>query len=303
VTDRNIRRLRRRALLLGDLGGWAVMLPGVILFAFFVWVPLISGIRMSVFKTEGMRITEFTGLYNYQYMVRHPDFLPAVRNTFLYTFWSLIIGFMVPIALSVLVNESSRGKSLFRTSIYLPNMVPGLATMFIWRFLFKNDFSGGINMLLSKLGLQEPLRFLSSPVSTTVICVIVLTMTWKSAGATALIYLAGLQGINPELYEAAIIDGAGCWQRIRHITVPQLYNLARTLLILQIIAVFQILYEPMVMTNGGPNNASVSLMQLVYRQAFEYGDYSKASAVSVLVSAVLIILTLVYLKISKPKDV
>lgn len=128
-------------------------------------------------------------------------------------------------------------------------------------------------------------------------------MTWKGAGATMLIYLAGLQSINQEIYEAAIIDGAGVWGRIKHITIPQMYNLGRTLLILQVIAVFQILYEPMVLTGGGPNNASVSLMQLVYRHAFEYGDYSKASSISVLVSLVLIALTLVYNSISRPKEV
>ena len=107
-----------------------------------------------------------------------------------------------------------------------------------------------------------------------VIPMIVITMTWKGAGATALLYLAGLQGINPELYEAAVIDGANVKQRVWNVTIPQLYNLARTLLILQIIAVFQILYEPPCYDQwAGPNNASVSLMQLVFRYAFEYYDY------------------------------
>ena len=115
-------------------------------------------------------------------------------------------------------------------------------------------------------------------------------------------FLAGLQSISQEIYEAAIIDGAGVWSRIRYITLPQIYNLARTLFILQIIAVFQILYEPMVLTGGGPNNASVSLMQLVFRQAFELGDYAKASAVSVMVSLVLITMTLVYNQVSRKKE-
>ena len=127
-------------------------------------------------------------------------------------------------------------------------------------------------------------------------------MTWKGAGATALIYLAALQGINRELYEAAIIDGAGIWSRIVNITIPGLRKLIRTLLILQVISVFQILYEPLVMTNGGPNNASISIMQLVFKYAFEKFDYPKAAAVSVMISVSLVILTVVYNKINKSED-
>jgi multiple sugar transport system permease protein len=154
-------------------------------------------------------------------------------------------------------------------------------------------------MLLSALGIPAQ-DYLNN--AARVIPMIVITMTWKGAGATALLYLAGLQGISPELYEAAVIDGANVKQRIIHITIPQLYNLARTLLILQVIAVFQILYEPLVMTNGGPNNASVSLMQLVFRYAFEYYDYSRASAVSVMVGITLIALTLFYNHVNKKLD-
>lgn len=284
-----------------DLGAWLIMLPGLALFTFFVWLPLLSAIRMSFYKTEGMRITEFVGTYNYTFILyKDPDFWRAVQNTFMYTLWSLLIGFVVPMALAVMVHETRRGKSLFRTGLYLPNIMPALATIFLWKFLFRADGSGGVNMLFQQLGFA-PTSWLSN--ASLVIPVIVVIMTWKGAGATMLIYLAGLQSINQEIYEAAIIDGAGVWGRIKHITIPQMYNLGRTLLILQVIAVFQILYEPMVLTGGGPNNASVSLMQLVYRHAFEYGDYSKASSISVLVSLVLIALTLVYNSISRPKEV
>lgn len=294
------RRLARKHRAFRDLGGWLIMLPGVLLFAFFVWVPLAQAIRMSFYRTQGMRITDFIGLYNYRYMLSlDPDFWPALWNTVQYTLWSLLIGFLMPMVLAVLIHESRRGKALFRTAIYLPNMMPALATIFLWKLLFRSDGSGGVNMLLNSLDLAN-VSWLSD--ARLVIPVIVLIMTWKGAGATTLIYLAGLQSINQEIYEAAIIDGAGIWQRVKHITVPQLYNLARTLLILQVIAVFQILYEPMVLTGGGPNNASVSLMQLVYRQAFELGDYSRASAVSVLVSLALVALTLIYNRVSRPQE-
>ena len=282
-----------------DLAAWVVMLPGLVLFAFFIWEPLVQALRLSLFEANGMRVVRYVGLDNYRSVVGQPDFWPAVGNTFLYLLWSLVIGYLLPIALAIFIHESVRGKSVIRTAVYLPNIVPALATVFLWRYLFKSDSYGGLNMLLSMVGLP-PQDWLNN--AGRVIPLIVVTMTWKGAGATALLYLAGLQGISPELYEAAIIDGANIRQRIFHVTVPQLYNLARTLLILQVIAVFQILYEPLVMTNGGPNNASVSLMQLVFRYAFEKYDYSRASAVSVLISIALIALTLIYNKVNREKE-
>lgn len=296
-------RLSRRQSRLGkwklEMGAWALMIPGLLLFAFFIWEPLVEALRLSLFETKGMRLIQYAGLDNYISVLNQPDFWPAVRNTFLYMLWSLVIGYLIPIMLAIFIHESVRGKSLYRTAIYLPNIVPGLATVFLWRYVFKSDDYGAMNMLLSALGIA-PQDYLNN--AARVIPMIVITMTWKGAGATALLYLAGLQGISPDLYEAAVIDGANVRQRVFHITIPQLYNLARTLLILQVIAVFQILYEPLVMTNGGPNNASVSLMQLVFRYAFEYYDYSRASAVSVLVGIALIALTLIYNKFNKKLD-
>ncbi len=282
-----------------DVIGWLIMLPSLALFAFFVWVPLVESIKLSVFETQGIRMIRYVGLDNFKAVISSPDFWPAVRNTFSYTLWSLIIGFLVPIVLAVFIQEMVHGKSLFRVAVYLPNIVPGLATVFLWKFIFSSGDNGALNMLLNSVGLPKG-AWLSS--MTMAIPMIVVTMTWKGAGATTLIYLAGLQSINPELYEAAIIDGANVRQRLWHITVPQIYNLGRTLLILQIIAVFQILYEPLVMTNGGPNNASVSLMQLVFRYAFQDYHYANAAAVSVIISLILITLTLAYNKLNKPKD-
>lgn len=282
-----------------DAAGWLLMLPTVVLFAFFVWEPLLESIRLSLYSAKGVRLQEFVGFKNYVDVVRHPDFWAAVRNTFLYTFWSLVIGFMVPIVMAVSINEMFAFRSFYKIGVYLPNVVPGMATVLLWAFLFRPGETGALNILLGKLG-YPPQPWLSNPQWT--IPLIVMTLTWKSAGATTLIYIAGLQGIPSELYEASIIDGAGIWARVRHITIPQIFNLARTLLILQIIFVFQILYEPLVMTNGGPNNASVSLMLLVFRYAFEKYDYPKAGAVSVIISLILVFLTWLYFKLVKEQD-
>jgi len=283
-----------------NLSGWLIMIPTLVLFTFFIWEPFLESIRLSLYSAKGMRVVDFIGLKNYIDVFNHPDFIPAVRNTFSYTFFSIVIGFFVPIFMAILINEAVHAKALFRVGTYFPNIVPGLATVLMWGFILKPGKTGVLNIILGHLGVA-PQMWLSNPKIT--IPLIVFTMTWKGAGATALIYLAALQGINPELYEAAIIDGASIWKRVVHVTIPNLRNLIRTLFIIQVISVFQILYEPLVMTNGGPNNASISIMQLVFKYAFEKFDYPKASAVSVIISIFLIILTAIYNKVNKEQDI
>lgn len=282
-----------------DLVGWLVMLPSLILFAFFVWEPLLESIRLSLYSAKGIRLQEFVGLENYIRLFRHPDFLAAFRNTFLYIFYSLIIGFMVPIVMAVLISETVHLKSFFRVGVYFPNIVPGMATIMMWSFFFRPGNTGVLNILLSKVGIS-PQVWLNNPKWT--IPLIIITMTWKSAGSTSLIYMAGISRISSELYEAATIDGAGIWQRVRHIIVPSIFSLAKTLLILQIISVFQILYEPLVMTNGGPNNASISLMMLTYNYAFRDFNYPMGAALSVVICAILIVLSGIYTKLTKDKE-
>jgi multiple sugar transport system permease protein len=299
VSKKRSMKFKVPAVIRQNISGWLIMAPALILFAFFVWEPLLASIRLSLYSAKGMRTIEFVGLKNYIDVFHHPDFLPAVRNTFSYTIWSLVIGFVIPIIMAIMINEMVHAKSFFRVGTYFPNIVPGLATVLMWGFIFRPGKTGVLNILLGQLGI-DPQVWLSNPKLT--IPLIVLTMTWKGAGATALIYLAALQGVNPELYEAAIIDGAGIWKRIVHVTIPNLRNLIRSLLILQVIAVFQILYEPLVMTNGGPNNASISIMQLVFKYAFEKFDYPKAAAVSVIISIFLITLTAIYNKLNKEQD-
>lgn len=271
---------------------WLIMLPGLILMTFFVWEPLLESVRMSLYKTENIELVKFIGLKNFISVMGKANFTQALVNTFAYTFWSLLIGFVLPIALAMLIGETVRGKGLFRTAAYLPNMLPGLAVIILWSAFFSGEKSGVLNILLSKLGIPTQTYLTRSNL---VIPIIISIATWKGAGATALIYMAAMASVNPELYEAAAIDGASVWQRVIHILLPSIKKLAGTLLILQIISVFQIMYEPMVLTKGGPDNASLSLMQLMWQYAFGGSmDYGKASAVAVIVTVILLGMTAVY---------
>lgn len=271
---------------------WLIMLPSLVLMTFFVWEPLFESVRMSLYKTRNVELVRFIWFDNYISVMKKDDFLQALLNTFSYTFWSLLIGFLLPIVMAVLIGETRRGKGFFRTAAYLPNMLPGLAVVILWSSFFSGGQTGVLNILLSTFNIPAQTYLTRAEL---VVPIIIMIATWKGAGATALIYMASIAGISPELYEAATIDGASVWQRIIHILLPAIKKLTGTLLILQIISVFQIMYEPMVLTKGGPDNASLSLMQLMWQYAFGGAmNYGKASAVAVIVTIILLLMTAVY---------
>lgn len=295
--NKTVRCLRMHGKGKETLTAWLIMLPSIILFAFFLWEPLVESMRMSLYRTTNVELVEFVGFDNFVSVFNKADFIQALINTFSYTFWSLLIGFLLPIFLAIVIGETVRGKGFFRTAAYLPNILPGLAVIILWTAFFSAEKSGVVNILLGKLGI-EPMAYLSQ--SDYVIPIIVLVATWKGAGATALIYMAGMASINPEMYEAAALDGAGIFKRIRYITLPSIFNLGSTLLILQIIAIFQIMYEPMVLTHGGPDNASLSLMLLMWRYAFGGSmDFGKASAVAVIITMILLGVTALYFIVNR----
>ena len=136
-----------------DMIGWLVMLPTLVLFAFFVWEPLIENVRLSFCTAQRYEITGFAGFDNYQKVLTNPNFMSAFKNTFAYIGWSLVIGFFVPIILGILISETVHFKGFFRTGIYFPNIVPGLATVWIWSYFFTPGKTGVLNILLSKLGI------------------------------------------------------------------------------------------------------------------------------------------------------
>lgn len=282
-----------------NISGWLILLPSIVLFTFYIWEPMIYSLILSLNETKGFRMERFVGLQNYIDVLKDSVFHQALINTFFYVIWSLIIGFLVPIIVALVINEMVHLNSFFRFSIYFPNMVPGVAALVLWGFLFDPSEGGLLNAIRIKIGLQ-PSDWLQNPKLT--IPLLIFIMTWKAAGSTALIYIARLQGINQELYEAACIDGAGIFRRIIHVTLPELYSTARMLLIMQIIFVFQVLYEPLVLTGGGPNNASLSLMLLAYNYAFVDFVAGKSATVSVLVTLILMCLTFIYMKTTKENN-
>ena len=298
MKQRNALQLHS-AVIRRNVSAWMLMLPTLILFAFFVWTPLLDTVKMSFFDTRGIEITKFVGLKNYQKLLVQPAFKIAWVNTVKYTVCSLFVGLAVPVIIASLITEVSCCRGFFRIATYYPNVIPSIAGVMIATFFFGTGNSGVLNILLAKLGIA-PVNFLTN--QKTVIFWIVVSMTWKAAGSTALVYMSSISGISPDLYEAATIDGASPIRRYFSITMPTIMHTGKTMLILQILAVFQILYEPMLMTHGGPNNASISIMELVYELAFNQMKFSQAAALSVEVCIILILLTVIYYAVANRAD-
>ena len=268
-----------------DFTAWLLMIPSILLFIFYIFSPLINNISFSFYEVIGGEKEKFIGLQNYIDLFQNEHFYKALGNTFEFALWSVIIGFFIPVILAVILNEIIHLTGLFRTLIYIPNVIPGMAVAVMWLYLFSPESYGTLNSLfnIESLWLHD---------KDIVIPLIVLTMTWKGAGATTLIYLATLQSIDTVQYEAARLEGANAFQRFKYVTWPHLLSQMKVLFILQIVSVFQLYYEPMVMTKGGgPDNESLSLVLLIYNYAFKDGNVGLASALSVVVSLILLSLS------------
>lgn len=278
-----------------DLNAWLMMLPMLVLIYFIVVRPILVGFGYSFFEMRGYEIIEFAGLNNYIDVVTDSEFWKMLGNTVQYVMWSLIIGFPLPVIMAVLLNELVHGKGFFRFSLYFPAIVPGILTSLIWYYMYLPDQSGLLNMLFSFVGLG-PFPFLQSKAA--VIPMIVTSMTW-GFGSTMVMYIASLQSVNQELYDAVRIDGGGFFRRIWHIALPHMSSMILLMLVRQIIGVFQVLEQPMVMTGGGPNNASLTIGLQIYRYAF--GDFKIADslALGVIAFVILIGLTFLYVKLEE----
>ena len=273
-----------------NLTAWLIMLPCLVLFAFFVWVPLGKNIVVSFF--DNYEFDTFVGFENYNEIFHDYSFVAAVKNTFVYILWSLVIGYLVPMIIGFLLSEMVHAKGFFRICIYLPCMISGIAVVFLFKNIYGDETYSILNVIIRAFG-GEPRTWAGNP--DIIIPLIVLAMTWKGAGGTALIYLSNFQQIDTSLYEASRIDGASPFQRFRKVTMPQMKTTMMTLLILQIISVFQVFYEPLVIgAGGGPGDSSMSLMLLSYQYAFSKLEFGKAAATSVILSLIIIAFTLFY---------
>ncbi len=279
-----------------NIPGWAMILPSLLLFVLIVWRPICIAFYYAFFRMQGLQTVSFVGLQNFKDVLTDTAFLQTMLNTVKYVLWSLVIGLPLPFLAAVMINEMVYLKGYFKFVLYLPVIVPTVATCLIWKMLYLEGSGGLLNAMLYYIGV-EPQIWLSN--KALVIPLIVISMTWQGFGSNMLLYLASLQSMDQSLFEAARIDGAGFWRRFWHILMPHMRGIILLLAIRQIIGVFQVTEQPMVMTGGGPNGASMSLGLTNYLYAFRYGQFDKSMALGVIAFLLLLILTFVYFKLDR----
>jgi ABC-type sugar transport system permease subunit len=249
--------------------------PFYILFIVFSVGPLMVALYLSLFRWPGSGPMRYVGLGNYEYLTGDPIFLKSLGNTIFYAVGAFI--FILPIALllALLINSSLiRLKSLFRIGYFLPILTSTVAATIMFLLIFNNQF-GLINQGLALLGIP-PLKWLDEEL---VKISVLLVATWRYTGINVLYFLTGLQSIPPELYEAAQVDGAGTWARFRYITIPQLRPIALFVGVVTMIGSFQLFAEPLLLTGGGPNDASLTIANYLYRMGFTNAKLGYGSAI------------------------
>ena len=279
-----------------NFSGWILLIPTIFLLCFVVLKPMIMGIVNSFYDLKGFTPTEFIGLGNYVQIIRDTKFLGTLKNSVTYVLWSLIIGLPLPFLCAIMLNEMIVGRNFVRISTYMPAVIPAVAVSLIWTNMYMEGPGGLLNMFLSLFNI-EPQQWLMNKNIT--IPLIIISMTWQGFGSTILYYYAMLQSLNTELYDAARIDGAGIFSRAKNVIMPHMLPIFILMAIKQVIGIFQVVDQPLIMTGGGPNGASTSLALLGYQYAFQFGQAGKSLAVNVITFLLLIGLTFVYFAAEK----
>lgn len=264
-------------------------------FVLFTGGPVLYSFLMSLTNWTGLTTREWVGLQNYiQLFTVDPLFWTVLKNTFVYGFYSVLLGTLLALAAALLMNQKVPGISIFRTIYYLPSVTSGIAIAIMWAWMF-NPRSGLVNYLLSLAGIEGPGWF-SSP--QWAMPGLILVSLW-GIGPNMVVLLAGLQGIPAHLYEAARIDGANQWQEFRHITVPMLSPVLFYVMVISMIGSFQIFENVFIMTNGGPGTATRVFVFDLYQNAFVNLRMGYASAQAWILCVVIMFLTWLMFRVSK----
>lgn len=258
------RAVGRRRLTVNNRAGYLFIAPAIIGFGLFVVYPLIMSAYYSLTRWNGVTTPQFVGLQNYIYMLtQDPVFWKSVALTVIFAVVSVPLSLIAGLALAVLLNRRLKGVKIFRTIFFLPVVLPSVAVLTMWKYLFDPQF-GLANQVLSWMHLPTS-QWLSSPHSA--LATIILIGIW-GVGSTMIIFLAGLQNVPDELYEAAKLDGANAPRTFFSITLPMITPILLLQLILQINAAFQTFNQVAILTQGGPDNSTNLLMYKIYHDGF-----------------------------------
>ncbi len=274
-----------------DLVGWSFILPLLIVYAIFLLWPIILGLRMSLFNWSliGSGTNEFLGFGNYAEALRDPNFWSSLWNTIVFTIISVPILVVLSLVLSLMVNSvSQRFQWIYRLAFFAPYTLSVTVMALIWSWMFEPGF-GLLNGALNSLGLPS-VNWLTQP--GVAMLSIVLVTVWWSLGFNFLLYLAGLQQISKDVYEASALDGAGWWNQVRYITIPLLNRQTLVIVVLQIIASLQLFGQTYLLTSGGPAFSTRPVIEYIYDSGFTNFRVGFAAATSYLFFILILLISL-----------
>ena len=268
--------------------GWMLLLPAILIMIVFTVYPVFRSLYLSLFKYRMGKIPEWIGLGNYEQLFTNSTFWKVMRNTVVFALMTVLPSMVLGLGLALLVNRRGRHIGFIRSAFFYPSVMPMIAIASVWMFIYMAR-NGLFDQLLIQLGMQ-PMNVLSN--KDTVLPAMAVMYDWKEAGYLMIFYLSGIQSISQDVTEAAAIDGATGWKTFRYITLPLL---GPTTLFVSTIAFtncFKLADQVIIMTEGAPNNASTLLLYYIYQQGFTNMNYGRSSTLTVIMLALLMIVSL-----------
>ena len=279
-----------------EWSAYLFLLPGFVVFSVFTVFALGFTIYLSFHEWNIINVDKpYVGLDNYKDLIHDERFRKTVINTFYFSGAVIPLQMIIGLAIALMLNTGLRGRVFLRTIYYLPAVTPFVVSAIVWKWFYNGDF-GIFNFYLLKAGLIDaPVSFLSEQ-NLAMPSVIAVTV-WAGIGFTMVVYLAGLQSIPEELYEAAKVDGAGPWSRLRHITIPMLRPTTLFLAVIGIIFSFQQFTQVFVMTRGGPVDKTTTMLYYIYESAFQFYEMGYASALAFVLFLMLLVFSVLQLRL------
>lgn len=277
-------------------------IPAMFLLIAFLAVPILYTVRHSLFQYQIVRPDniKFIGFSNYARLLSDDNFWQALKNTVYFTVLVVPFQCILALALAMLVSSRFRGVSIFRTMYFSPQLTSMVVISILWTVLYNsNPNTGLINSLLTSFGM-EPVNFLTN--AKTSMNSIIFMSAWQGAGYQMMIFLAGLQGIPRDQYEAASVDGAGRVQQFLFITLPGLKGTIKYVVMITMIQAMKLFTQPYVMTQGGPKNSTRTLVYYIYTQGFQQGNFGYACAVAAVFFVIVVIMSLSMKKLIAATD-
>lgn len=288
VKQHHSKRLKRKNL----LTAYSFIAPNFIGFFLFTLIPVIFSLILAFMEWDSFSTPKFVGLSNFVKMMKNETFWISFKNTILYTVGVVPLTLFFSLGLAILLNQKIKGMKFFRTAFFFPYVTSLVAIAVVWNMLF-HPTMGPINQFL-KLIIENPPGWTSS--SQWALFAIVIVSVWRGMGYYMILYLAGLQSIPKELYEAASMDGANKWKQFMNVTLPSLRSTTFFVTIMLVINCFKIFDLVQVMTGGGPGRATNVLVYNIYNEAFVKFNFGYASAIAMVLFVIVLLITVVQFK-------